>query len=175
MLFYKTSVGGKETEASGRWFLSSLKVHVRFPKLKHLDFPSPSAGNNWGLCPDGSEAVGCGPTETFVNCADVSVVTTVGGLPPLFISAQDFPYLLYYRDFRSPTTVSPLVLRYVRRVVLSGSASMSWVFTVVQLFSRAQVCEPTTPYRVLPGMSEWCQTNCLRYPPNCPPDLCQCP
>ncbi|XP_047110088.1 uncharacterized protein LOC124784833 [Schistocerca piceifrons] len=106
--------------------------------------------NNWGLCADGSEAVGCGPTETFVNCADVAIVTAIGGLPPSFVSSQDNPHLLYYRDFRTPGAVAPLVI-------------------------RAQVCEPTPLYRSLPGMGEWCQTNCLRYPPNCPPELCHCP
>ncbi|XP_066987427.1 uncharacterized protein [Macrobrachium rosenbergii] len=30
-------------------------------------------GNTWGTCPDGSGANGCGPQETFVNCADVSI------------------------------------------------------------------------------------------------------
>lgn len=31
------------------------------------------AGNNWGSCGDGHEAVGCGPQEEFRACADVSI------------------------------------------------------------------------------------------------------
>ncbi|XP_050070224.1 uncharacterized protein LOC126558278 [Anopheles maculipalpis] len=31
------------------------------------------AGNNWGICPDGNGAVGCGPQEEFRACADVTV------------------------------------------------------------------------------------------------------
>lgn len=31
------------------------------------------AGNNWGTCPDGSGAVGCGPQEEFRACADVAI------------------------------------------------------------------------------------------------------
>jgi hypothetical protein len=31
------------------------------------------AGNNWGQCPDGSGALGCGPQETFRGCADVTI------------------------------------------------------------------------------------------------------
>ncbi|XP_053690918.1 uncharacterized protein LOC128739457 [Sabethes cyaneus] len=31
------------------------------------------AGNNWGVCPDGNGAVGCGPQEEFRACADVSI------------------------------------------------------------------------------------------------------
>lgn len=32
-------------------------------------------GNNWGICEDGTGAVGCGDyQETFVNCADIAIV-----------------------------------------------------------------------------------------------------
>ncbi|KOC61996.1 hypothetical protein WH47_05885 [Habropoda laboriosa] len=31
------------------------------------------AGNNWGDCDDGTSRLGCGPQETFRNCADVSI------------------------------------------------------------------------------------------------------
>jgi len=33
-----------------------------------------AAGNNWGVCLDGSGAIGCGAQETFRNCADISIV-----------------------------------------------------------------------------------------------------
>lgn len=32
-------------------------------------------GNMWGTCPNGTEAVGCGPAETFRNCADIGIYT----------------------------------------------------------------------------------------------------
>lgn len=31
------------------------------------------AGNNWGMCEDGTGAVGCGPQEEFRACSDVSI------------------------------------------------------------------------------------------------------
>lgn len=31
------------------------------------------AGNNWGVCPDGTSATGCGAQELYRNCADISV------------------------------------------------------------------------------------------------------
>ncbi|XP_017771238.1 PREDICTED: uncharacterized protein LOC108558737 [Nicrophorus vespilloides] len=31
-------------------------------------------GNNWGLCEDGSYALGCGPQESFRSCADISIL-----------------------------------------------------------------------------------------------------
>ncbi|XP_034487996.1 uncharacterized protein LOC117792115 [Drosophila innubila] len=33
-----------------------------------------TAGNNWGVCEDGSGAMGCGAQENFKNCADVSIL-----------------------------------------------------------------------------------------------------
>lgn len=31
------------------------------------------AGNNWGICPDGNGAVGCGEQEEFRACSDVAI------------------------------------------------------------------------------------------------------
>ena len=67
-------------------------------------------GNMWGTCENGTEANGCGRPETFRNCADVSIVTSTAGVPPLFVQ-QDNPFLLYYKDYRSPNNIFPLVVR----------------------------------------------------------------
>lgn len=32
-----------------------------------------TAGNNWGVCEDGTGKLGCGVQETFVNCADIKI------------------------------------------------------------------------------------------------------
>jgi len=32
-----------------------------------------TCGNNWGICPDGKGAVGCGIQETFRGCADITI------------------------------------------------------------------------------------------------------
>lgn len=31
------------------------------------------AGNNWGVCQDGTTGSGCGPQELYRNCADISI------------------------------------------------------------------------------------------------------
>jgi len=31
------------------------------------------AGNSWGSCSDGTQGIGCGAQETFINCADVAI------------------------------------------------------------------------------------------------------
>ncbi|XP_005191030.1 uncharacterized protein LOC101894235 [Musca domestica] len=33
------------------------------------------AGNNWGICPDGTGAVGCGEQEEFRSCSDIAIGT----------------------------------------------------------------------------------------------------
>ncbi|CAH0555461.1 unnamed protein product [Brassicogethes aeneus] len=108
-------------------------------------------GNQWGMCENGTQSVGCGKSETFRNCADVAILSSTGGArPPLFV--EDDSYLLYYKDSR-----------------------MSAPYNVYPLVVRDQVCVPHNQYRIIPGMRDWCQTNCLRYPPNCPTSICECP
>jgi len=36
-----------------------------------------TAGNDWGTCENGTQAVGCGPQETFRACADISIRAAV--------------------------------------------------------------------------------------------------
>ncbi|KAH1009354.1 uncharacterized protein LOC109539607 [Dendroctonus ponderosae] len=109
-------------------------------------------GNQWGVCDNGTHAVGCGKSETFINCADIAITSNAAGaIPPLFVG-QDNPYQLYYQDYRlsAPYNVLPLVV-------------------------RDQVCVANSLYRLIPGIDDWCMTNCLRYPPNCPSEVCECP
>lgn len=70
-------------------------------------------GNMWGVCPNKTEAVGCGKPETFRNCADIAIHSSTGsGLPPIFVNTQN-PFLLYYRDLRADpqNNVFPLIVR----------------------------------------------------------------
>lgn len=38
------------------------------------------SANNWGVCEDGSEKVGCGYQEVYRNCADISVKRNGSGI-----------------------------------------------------------------------------------------------
>ncbi|XP_050499667.1 uncharacterized protein LOC126880056 [Diabrotica virgifera virgifera] len=109
-------------------------------------------GNQWGECTNGTQAQGCGKSETFRNCADVAIHSSAGGaIPPVFVENLN-PYQLFYKDYSKPAP-----------------------YNVVPLVVREQVCVPNSLYRMISGMWEWCQENCLRYPPNCPQDICSCP
>ena len=41
------------------------------------------AGNTWGTCSDGEQAIGCGPQETFINCADIAIVSNTPYFGPV--------------------------------------------------------------------------------------------
>ncbi|KAI5721487.1 hypothetical protein M8J77_021439 [Diaphorina citri] len=106
-------------------------------------------GNMWGRCDNGTESLGCGKPETFRNCADVKIVTSTGGLPPQFVNPKSGA-LTRGSDSIAPQLAFPLVI-------------------------RSQVCIAHGPYAAIPGINEWCETNCLRFPPNCPASICTCP
>ncbi|XP_022664178.1 uncharacterized protein LOC111251662 [Varroa destructor] len=38
------------------------------------------SANNWGTCDNGTQATGCGPQETYRNCADVSIGPVLMGI-----------------------------------------------------------------------------------------------
>lgn len=38
------------------------------------------SANNWGVCDDGSEGIGCGYQEIYRNCADISVTRNGAGI-----------------------------------------------------------------------------------------------
>lgn len=119
------------------------------------------AGNTWGTDQAGSTGQGKGPQETFVNCADVTINTQTGsfsGYPPESNNI-DNPWLLYYkgsfpgiRDSNPPPRpngLTPLVI-------------------------RSQLCIPINDFDKVPGSQDWCMENCMKYPPNCHPELCRC-
>lgn len=54
------------------------------------------AGNNWGVCKNGTETVGCGPQEEFRACADVTITEDDG-------SADDRPNTLEDDEVYVPT------------------------------------------------------------------------
>ena len=105
-----------------------------------------TSANSWGNCNNGTAGLGCGPQETFRNCADVRIVSSARFLP-----ATDNPRAIMIRDATAKNGQRPLVI-------------------------RSQVCIATTAYKAFGrAMDTWCQHNCLNYPPNCPPDICTCP
>lgn len=81
-----------------------------------------------------------------------------------------FIFVIYNTDFLKQATTYVKFSQRFFSFIVARVKSKSDI-----LRFRSQVCVPTPLYRRIPGMNDWCQTNCLRYPPNCPPTICQCP
>ncbi|XP_060650170.1 uncharacterized protein LOC132787255 [Drosophila nasuta] len=47
-----------------------------------------TAGNNWGVCEDGSGAMGCGAQENFKNCADISILSSLRAIIESSVQAE---------------------------------------------------------------------------------------
>lgn len=67
--------GGNKYSIGARSGLINLTVLIpKDLKCDHCVFRwTYKAGNNWGICEDGSGALGCGMQETFINCADIKI------------------------------------------------------------------------------------------------------
>lgn len=109
-------------------------------------------GNTWGICANGTGAIGCGDQEMFRNCADIKIISQTGHPPNVRLS-------------QSPAAPNAIFLQEEDDELQQQRS---------QLVVRSQVCIPVAAQRNTTGMDQWCQQNCLKYPPNCNPDLCEC-
>ncbi|KAE8743586.1 hypothetical protein FOCC_FOCC010833 [Frankliniella occidentalis] len=92
------------------------------------------AGNNWGMCANGTGAVGCGPQEEFRACADVVIVNSAG-------EADDTPLAPEDVDVDTPVDGTPapkshdsgsgLFVLLIALCALAGSAT---VFSLMYLY-----------------------------------------
>lgn len=62
------------------------------------------AGNNWGNCPNGTGAIGCGPQEEFRACADIEI--SGKGAEPM-VPEEELPEEPEITTTTAITTVAP--------------------------------------------------------------------
>ncbi|CAL4064994.1 unnamed protein product [Meganyctiphanes norvegica] len=149
------------------------------------------AGNTWDLCEDGKGSVGCGNQETFINCADITINTGTGGFPSYPINNVDNPWSIYTQweidsttgELRETQQIvdNPWSLYMQRATVIPGDPPMGDEFEqpsrpvgLIPIIVRSQLCIPIGEYKNMTGMDDWCRQNCLKYPPNCYPEVCRC-
>lgn len=92
------------------------------------------AGNNWGMCANGTGAVGCGPQEEFRACADVVIVNSAGEADGTPLAPEDV-------DVETPVDGTPapkshdsgsgLFVLLIALCALAGSAT---VFSLMYLY-----------------------------------------
>jgi len=128
------------------------------------------AGNTWGICADGTEEVGCGPQETFVNCADISI----------FTSAGQNPHPTFRINTINRNVVEPLVIRY-QSCIPAGFYSTfpgmnGWCRSNCMRYppncprSMCNCWESCTPIGSFAKKNDsevFCNQNCFRYHDNC--------
>ena len=112
----------------------------------------------------------------------IKIYSNAVGLPP---TAIDNPNAIYYRDRYALVTIYNLLnidsaVHIILTWVVSnfkcvyGSNRRSAPGGRRQLVVTSQVCVSTQLYSYIPGMDDFCQTSCLKYPPSCPKDRCKC-
>ena len=106
------------------------------------------AANNWGMCEDGSGAIGCGRQEHFRACADINI-TKEGEEKP---------------STEHPTTTSTTTLPEESTSALETTTTTS-----------EGSCQATGAYEGSEDIDDWCEANC-HHPtqPYCPPTHCKC-
>ena len=134
-------------------------------------------GNTWGTCSTGYQAVGCGPQETFRNCADIKIVKRGGQHDN---QAQHRETLFQMNKFGDlePVSVEWSVC-VARNSSYTDHQCMKDCFryppacdlSLCQCYSR---CESVGTFSLLPDSDTWCNMNCLQHPSHCPEKKCRC-
>jgi len=109
-------------------------------------------GNSWGVCEDGSGAIGCGAQEHFRACADITI-----GESSLTNNSTSAP----------PTSGAPA----------STVPSTTWPSSTGAPWSTGAPSAPCSAIGAFAGieaMDAWCNTNCYSEKPYCPTDTCAC-
>ncbi|KAL8583260.1 hypothetical protein ACOMHN_043095 [Nucella lapillus] len=132
------------------------------------------AANSYGCFPDGSQCcVGCGPQENFVNCADVAIISANGATtttPPPQTATTTIPP----PQTASTTTPPPQTATTTTPPPQTASTTPTTTTTTTTTGdqSNSGSCHAVAPYDHVPGMDQWCVTNCAAG--FCPPFHCSC-
>jgi len=139
-----------------------------------------AAANTWGICPNGTESVGCGPQETFINCADISILVNTAthasqGFNPWAAFAFFRRAQSNHLDAEQPSDNGGELANASEGIIATpGVSPLPWGNIRTRPVVRSQVCIPTSQYQGVDGMQLWCTINCLKYEQNCPPEYCVC-
>ena len=125
-----------------------------------------TVGNNWGCDEDGNCGVGKGKKqETFVNCADIKIVSAGGPAPPTTQAPET----------EGPTTMPQMTIigTTTQRPSTQGPSTEVPATTAPQTKPPSPGgCKATGVWTGNANMDEWCRANCAAG--NCPPTHCKC-
>ena len=123
-------------------------------------------GNSFGCERDNICAVGLGKQETFINCADIRIVSSTNDNPTV---GQDQPIV-------SPTThmMMTATVEQPAETTTPGAADSNVVNddAGTDAAGTTLTCVGVPPYSEIPGLDVWCNNNCNVG--NCPATICLC-
>ncbi|XP_078351368.1 uncharacterized protein LOC144636107 [Oculina patagonica] len=129
-----------------------------------------TVGNNWGCDEDGNCGVGKGKEqETFVNCADIKIVSAGGPAPPFTEAPPTERPTTQAPSTAKPTTEMPSTQNppSTQEPPTEGPAT-----TVPPTKLQSGGCKATGPWKGNANMDEWCSVNCALG--HCPSSHCVC-
>ena len=117
-----------------------------------------TAGNNWGVCLDGSGTLGCGPQETFRSCSDITISGNPASNPTITSEAS---------TASSFSTSSTDFSTYFSTVPTSSSSP-------TPSSNLGKACVAIGAWYGNANMAQWCFNNCYNVPAFCPENICDC-
>ncbi|XP_045112765.1 uncharacterized protein LOC123505481, partial [Portunus trituberculatus] len=120
------------------------------------------SGNNWGVCEDGTGAIGCGPQEEFRACADVAITRTGENVSITTTPSTVQPGMSLSTSTNNSGTAT------------TTEATTTTTTTTTTAQGGSGVCRPVGVWETIPGMDDWCVNNCNHTPPYCPSSHCTC-
>jgi len=115
-------------------------------------------GNSWGVCEDGTGAIGCGAQEHFRACADISIGE--------------------HSVTNSSTTATPSSVAPIDTVPSTSSPSTTGASSTsgapMTTGAPSAPCTAIGAFAGVEAMDAWCNTNCYNEKPYCPADTCVC-
>ncbi|XP_071515351.1 uncharacterized protein [Panulirus ornatus] len=138
------------------------------------------AGNNWGVCEDGTGQLGCGPQEEFRSCADVAIsgqqpTWTSGSITEGTVNVTEDSHTgshTWHTTEQPPATPPPFhtTSQTSGQPIPTGSNPP----TEAETSTQPSGCYAVGIWQSLHNMDMWCSINCHNTPPYCPPTHCIC-
>lgn len=132
-----------------------------------------TAGNNWGICPDGKGKLGCGRQETFRACADVKIGN---GERYDILSSEEksvTPVISVPTSRPTPSTTISVQTSSTQSGTTSKKLDQGPNPDVNDTNDqKGYKCQGVGIWQTLPGIQNWCVENCSRG--FCPPSHCTC-
>jgi len=150
-----------------------------------------NTANSWGNCPNGTNAIGCGPQETFRACSDIRISRSGKTLPKIttkrptttteppnttnFESEDETTtenFLETTTEFDAPETTT---IQITTTTTTTKSPKLKKKLKRKRKRKKKQkTCHAQGVWKHSAGFDDWCNQNCNHRPAYCPKSHCKC-